>query len=99
MDWREDFEGGESFEELLRELIADERISGPMLGKAMKVLRGGVGALKSGEAFIFKRDLIDDYATVCKCCQERIPWNEVLAARMFNEGYCGYCANRMSRTG
>jgi hypothetical protein len=91
----EDFNDGEEFKRFLQELITDGRIDGAMRGMAWIVIRGGVGPLNDKQAFVFKRDLIDQYDTRCKRCQCDIPWDEVITAQMFNKGYCGGCAYKL----
>jgi hypothetical protein len=97
MDWREDFDDGEKFRLYLRAMIDDGHFSGPLLGMAWKVIRSGVDSLTSGQAFIFKRDVIDAYPAICRLCQDEIPWDELFVAQTANDGYCGRCAYRLAK--
>lgn len=80
---------GQEFTEFLEDLLETNSLEGPALGITKKVSKEGLESLSDKQAFVFMRDVINEFTTDCnRGCA--IPWSEMLHA-YHNGGYCSYC--------
>jgi hypothetical protein len=84
--------------EFLTTLINLKRLDQPALGIAKLVREKGEDHLSPKQTFVFQRFVLGNYANLrCRFCDNDIPLNEAIFCLEDNEGYCGSCANVLSK--
>ena len=85
-------------DEFLETLLKQDRLVDPACGVAKLVLSKGEDVLTEKQRFVYEKHVLGSFAKLtCKRCLNPIPLNEAICALEDNDGYCGYCADKMSR--
>lgn len=88
----------EERKEFLTTLLDAACLSETATGIAKLVLAKGEDVLTTRQRFVYEEHVLGGYSNLtCKRCFCPIPLNEAICAKDLNEGYCGSCANALSK--
>jgi hypothetical protein len=95
MDWREGFDESLLDEEALEYLVENE-LGTKASGITKQVINKGLGSLTGKQAYVFKTEVVEVWlGGECKSGHS-VEGHELIGVWV-NDGYCGSCAERMSK--